>query len=87
MNKNTRAALIKDLTEKFETCKTADDFVRLATDMVDLKSQGRTDRWKSACTNAGRRIITRLDTTGRVTDTYAKSYTSVGLEAMILANK
>lgn len=87
MNKDKRKALIEDLTEQFEACITADDFVTLATNMVDFKSQGRTDRWKSACTNAGRRIIARLDTTGRVTDTYAKLYVSVGLEAMTLANK
>ena len=87
MNKDKRKALIEDLTEQFKACTTADDYVRLATSMVDLKSQGRTDRWKAACTNAGRRIIARLDTSGRVTDTHARSYVSVGLEALTLANK
>jgi len=82
MNKQTRKALITDLMDS--TYNTADEYVHAATEMVNLASQGRTDRWKSACTMAGRRI---LASSKPLTLTVCREYVSQGILAMEAANK
>lgn len=89
MNKDTRKALTDNIDRQLSigAFKTADDFVSMAAEMIDLQAQGRPERWKSACTLAARRIIARHGTSGKVSNTHAESYVRVGLEAMVLANK
>ena len=86
MNKDTRKALIKDLTDQIEHADGADYYVRLAITMADHARQGRTPRWKDACRNAGEVI---LDVTRRGDRSAASMERAVrqGLDKMVAANK
>jgi hypothetical protein len=86
MNKDKRKALITDLTDR--TYLTPDDYVRAATEMADLASQGRTERWKHACTVAGEGILTLAKVKPNGLDlTDTRVHVARGIEAMEAANK
>jgi hypothetical protein len=92
MNKQTRKALIDNLTTELNAASTLTEtdrnkarFIAFATRLVDAQSQGRTERWKSACTLAGRRILVAEKDQLTVESTRRKC--AQGLEAMTLANK
>ena len=82
MNKQTRTAYINDLIDS--TYNTPDDYVNVAGELIDAQKYGRTDRWKSACTMAARRI---LATDKPLTLTVCREYVSQGILAMEAANK
>lgn len=88
MNKDKRKALIDNINRQLSigAFKTADDYVIFAGELADLQSHGRTQRWKGACTMAGRRILIKADS-GAVTIGEAEHYVRQGVEAMALANK
>lgn len=86
MNKNTRKALTQSLSLDLDNATTADHYVQIATHMADSTGQGRTDRWKDACRNAGEMI---LDVTRRGDRSAASMERAVrqGLSKMVEANK
>ena len=92
MNKQTRTALIQSLTTELDMSATLTEsdtnlarFVRFADRLVDASSQGRTERWKSACTLAGRRML--LAERDQLTVESARNKCAQGLQAMTNANK
>jgi hypothetical protein len=83
MNKTQRKALIDNLTDV--TLNTADDYIRHAIVLADAAQHGRTDRWKEACTLAGRRIL--ISERDQLTVEACRRKVLQGLEAMTDANK
>jgi hypothetical protein len=91
MNKQTRTALIQSLTTDFNKVSLSKgddalaDAIRFATRLADAASQGRTDRWKGACTLAGRRVL--VAERDQLTTESVRNKCAQGLEAMAIANK
>lgn len=69
-----------------KSAKTADDFVQVASEMLDGRSAGRTERWQGACTMAARRILLAAKD-GPVTNTLAEDRVGTGVLAMMAAIK
>lgn len=92
MNKQTRKALIDNLTTELNMSATLIEsdanlarFIGFASRLVDAKSQGRTERWKGACTLAARRML--VSERDQLTVESARNKCAQGLEAMANANK
>ena len=92
MNKTQRKALIDNLTTELNMSSTLTEsdsnkarFIAFAGRLADAKAQGRTDRWKDACTLAGRRIL--VAEKDQLTVESVRRKCAQGLEAMTDANK
>ena len=72
------------LSQSMQDATTADHWVQVASDMLDLRSLGRTDRWKSACAYAAQ-TITDSASAGKVTLSEAESEVRAGHALMAQA--
>lgn len=92
MNKAKRKALIESLITELNMSATLTEsdanlarFIKFAGRLTDAKTEGRTERWKSACTLAGRRIL--IAERDQLTVESVRNKCAQGLEAMANANK
>lgn len=76
-----RADAIARLSTSYNHARTTDDYVRVATEMADAASLGRTDRWKSAARNAGQVILDHANR-GLHTEKTCRQAVLQGLELM-----